>query len=48
VFIELLRNGEVDEAVRAFKKVYLELVDQIIHYLHAQDSEQGSEPVKRR
>jgi DNA-binding GntR family transcriptional regulator len=48
VFIELLRNGEVDEAVRAFKKLYLELVDQIIHYLHAQDSEQGSEPVKRR
>jgi len=38
VFIDLLRKGEVDEAVRAFKKLYLEVVHQIIHYLRAQDS----------
>ena len=38
VLIEFLRKGEVDEAVRAFKKLYLEVVHQIIHYLRAQDS----------
>ena len=48
VLIEFLRNGEVEEAVRAFKKLYLEVAHQITHYLRAQDSEQGGEPVERR
>jgi DNA-binding GntR family transcriptional regulator len=48
VFIEFLRNGQVEEALRAFKKLYLEVVGQIIRYLRAQDSELGSEPVERR
>jgi DNA-binding GntR family transcriptional regulator len=52
VLIEFLRKGEVDEAVRAFKKLYLEVVHRIIDYLGAQDSgelvEESGERVKRR
>ena len=33
VLIEFLRKGEVDEAVRAFKKLYLEVVHRIIEHL---------------
>jgi DNA-binding GntR family transcriptional regulator len=33
VLIEFLRKGEVDEAVRAFKKIYLEVVHQIVDHL---------------
>jgi DNA-binding GntR family transcriptional regulator len=33
VLIEYLRKGEVDEAVRAFKKLYLEVVHRIIDHL---------------
>jgi DNA-binding GntR family transcriptional regulator len=33
VLIEFLRKGEVDEAVRAFKKIYLEVVHRIIDHL---------------
>ena len=33
VLIEFLRKGEVDEAVRAFKKLYLEVVHRIIDHL---------------
>jgi DNA-binding GntR family transcriptional regulator len=36
VLIESLREGKVDDAVRAFKKVYLEIVHQMIDYLDAQ------------
>jgi DNA-binding GntR family transcriptional regulator len=38
VLIEFLRKGEVDEAVRAFKKLYLEVVHQIIHHLKTEDA----------
>lgn len=34
--IEFLREGKVDEAVRAFKKIYLEVVYQIIDNLQSQ------------
>ena len=37
VFIEFLRKGEVDEAVRAFKKLYLEIVHRIIDHLKTED-----------
>jgi DNA-binding GntR family transcriptional regulator len=33
VLIEFLRKGEIDEAVRAFKKLYLEVVRQITDHL---------------
>jgi DNA-binding GntR family transcriptional regulator len=38
VLIEFLRKGEVDEAVRAFKKLYLEVVHQIIDHLRSRES----------
>jgi DNA-binding GntR family transcriptional regulator len=34
--IEFLRKGEVDEAVRAFKKLYLEVVHRIIDHLKSE------------
>ena len=36
--VEFLRKGEVDEAVRAFKKLYLEVVGQITDHLKTEDS----------
>jgi DNA-binding GntR family transcriptional regulator len=36
VLIEFLRKGEVDEAIRAFKKLYLEVVHQIIDHLESE------------
>ena len=33
VLIEFLREGKVDEAVRTFKKIYLEVVHQITNHL---------------
>jgi DNA-binding GntR family transcriptional regulator len=38
VLIEFLREGKVDEAVRAFKKIYLEVVHQIIEHLEIGES----------
>ena len=38
VFIELLRKGEVEEAIRAFKKLYLEIVHRIIDHLKTEDA----------
>ena len=38
VLIESLRKGEVDEAVRAFKKLYLEVVHRIIEHLEGDES----------
>jgi DNA-binding GntR family transcriptional regulator len=38
VLIEFYRKGEVDEAVRAFKKIYLEVVHRIIDHLETAES----------
>jgi DNA-binding GntR family transcriptional regulator len=38
VLIEFLRKGEADEAVRAFKKLYLEVVRRIIDHLETAES----------
>jgi hypothetical protein len=38
VLIEFYRKGEVDEAVRAFKKIYLEVVHQVIDNLETMES----------
>jgi hypothetical protein len=38
VLIEFLRKGAVDEAVRAFKKLYLEVVHRIIDHLKTEDA----------
>jgi hypothetical protein len=40
--IEFLRKAEVDEALRAFKKTYLEVVQQIIDYLESEKSGNSS------
>ena len=42
VLIELYRKGKVDEAVRAFKKIYLEVVHQIIDHLESLESANAS------
>ena len=41
VFIELYRKGKIAEAVRAFRKVYLGIVDRVIDHLNTRD---GSSP----
>ena len=40
--VEFFRKGEVDEAVRAFKKLYLEIVHRIIERL--EDKESANSP----
>lgn len=39
VLIELYRKGQVNEALRAFKKIYLGVIDEVIDSLRAQHSE---------
>jgi len=36
ILIEIYRKGEIAEAFRAFKKIYLEIVDQIIDHLKSE------------
>ena len=40
VLIEFCRKGKVDEALRSFKKTYLEVVQQIIDHLESEESAQ--------
>ena len=42
VLIEFLREGRVDDAVRAFKKIYLEVVHRIIDHLETGESANSS------
>jgi DNA-binding GntR family transcriptional regulator len=42
VLIEFLREGKVEDAGRAFKKIYLEVVHRIIDHLEAEESANGS------
>jgi hypothetical protein len=42
VLIESLREGKVDDAVRAFKKIYLEVVHRIIDHLQGLESADAS------
>ena len=42
VLIEYYRKGKVDEAVRAFKKIYLKDVQQIIDHLESEESANSS------
>jgi DNA-binding GntR family transcriptional regulator len=42
VLIDFLRKGEVDEAVRAFKKLYLDVVHRIIDHLQGLESANAS------
>ena len=38
VLIEHYRKGKVDEALRAFKKIYLEVVHRIMDHLKTEDA----------
>jgi DNA-binding GntR family transcriptional regulator len=42
VLIEIYRKGEIAEALWAFKKMYLEVVDQLIDHLKSQESDDSS------
>jgi hypothetical protein len=42
VLIEFYRKGKVDEAIRAFKKTYFEVVQQIIDHLQGLESANAS------
>jgi hypothetical protein len=44
--IELYRKGQIAEAFRAFKKVYLEVVDQLIDHLKSSEAKDSSRPVR--
>jgi DNA-binding GntR family transcriptional regulator len=43
VLNEIYRKGKIDEALRAFKKIYLEMVDDIVAHLEAQESAQSAD-----
>jgi hypothetical protein len=38
ILIEMYRKGKIAEAFRAFKKIYLDVVDQIIDHLKSQEA----------
>src|SRR6516225_9641613 len=40
--IEIYRNGKITEAFRAFRKIYLEVVDQLIDHLKSQEAGNSS------
>ncbi|HEY2423477.1 MAG TPA: hypothetical protein VGH55_05200 [Chthoniobacterales bacterium] len=43
VLIEIYRKGKIDEAFRAFKKIYLEMVDRVVDHLQAQESAESAD-----
>jgi DNA-binding GntR family transcriptional regulator len=47
-FIELYRKGETTEALRAFKKIYLEIIDRMINHLNTQDRSEASQRSRQR
>lgn len=38
ILIEIYRKGKITEAFRAFEKIYLEIVDEVIDHLKSQES----------
>ena len=42
VLIEVYRKGKIAEGFRAFKKIYLEIVDQVIDHLESHEAEDSS------
>jgi hypothetical protein len=43
VLIEIYRKGKIDEAFRAFKKIYLQMVDDIVDHLQPQESAESAD-----
>ena len=46
LLIEIYRKGKIAEAFRAFKKIYLEIVDEVIDHLKGQEAEHSSRRVR--
>ena len=46
VLIEIYRKGEITEALWAFKKIYLEVVEQLVDHLESQQSDNSSRRVR--
>jgi DNA-binding GntR family transcriptional regulator len=46
VLIEIYRKGKIAEAFRAFKKVYLQMVEEVIGHLKSQESDDPSRRVR--
>jgi DNA-binding GntR family transcriptional regulator len=42
ILIEIYRKGKIAEAFRAFKKIYLEIVDEVVDHLKGQEAEHSS------
>jgi DNA-binding GntR family transcriptional regulator len=42
VLIEIYRKGKTDEALRAFKKIYSEIVDEVIDHLNSHEADERS------
>jgi DNA-binding GntR family transcriptional regulator len=42
VLIEIYRKGKTDEAFRAFKKIYSEIVDEVIDHLNSREADERS------
>ena len=40
--MEIYRKGEITEALGAFKKIYLEVVDQLIDHLKSRESDEST------
>ena len=38
ILIEIYRKGKIAEAFRAFKKIYLEIVDEVMDHLESQET----------
>ena len=43
VMIEIYRKGKITEAFGAFKKVYLEIVDEVIDHLKSEEAGDSSQ-----
>jgi DNA-binding GntR family transcriptional regulator len=46
LLIEMYRKGKIAEAFRAFKKIYLEIVDEVIDHLKSQETGESSRRVR--
>src|SRR5262249_2044822 len=46
--VELYRKGEIAEALRAFKKIYLEIIDRVINHLNTRDGSDASHRDRQR
>jgi DNA-binding GntR family transcriptional regulator len=46
ILIEMYQKGKIAEAFRAFKKIYLEIVDEVIDHLKSQETRKSSRRVR--